>query len=234
MAFLNFLFPRHCIGCGSEGNYFCFNCQRKIKPLDFLICPICEKPAIDGLTHPRCQNRYSIDGLVSLFPYEGSIKTAIGKLKYHFMTDLIEDLSDLMIRIIKANKDKFKLLNYLEKNSESILLPIPLYWQRENWRGFNQSELLGGKLAKHFNWQMRTDILTRQKQTQPQMSLKANRRQENIHGVFKVNKNDKDSILNSNIVLFDDVWTTGWTLKEAAKTLKKSGFKKVFGLTVCR
>lgn len=234
MSFFNFLFPRYCLGCGREDNYFCPNCQKRIKPLNSWICPICEKPAIDGLTHPRCQNRYSMDGLISLFPYAGLIKTAIGKLKYHFMTDLVEDLSALMMRIVEANKDQVKLLNYLKKDDKSILLPVPLYWQRENWRGFNQAELLGEKLAKHFGWQIRTDILIRQKRTQPQMSLKANKRQENIHGVFKVNQNNQASILNSKLILFDDVWTTGLTLKEAAKTLKKAGFKKVFGLTICR
>ncbi len=203
--------------------------------MEKFICPVCEKAAFNGLTHPYCQAKYALDGLISLFPYEGIIKTVLGKLKYKFMTDLTNELVGLIIQTIKMNlKNRFKLLNWLLNEKKSILVPLPLYWQRENWRGFNQSELLGGQIAKHFGWEIRNDILIRQKFTQPQVGLKSSKRQQNIQGAFKINPNFKVKDFKSNILLFDDVWTTGSTLKEAGKILKKGGVKKVWALTICR
>ena len=157
---------------------------------------------------------------------------AIGKLKYKFITDLAEDLFILTKRLIRT-KNQFKWLKRSFSKNKTILIPMPLYWRRENWRGFNQSKLLGKKLADCFDWQLRDDILIRQKATQPQMSLKADQRQQNIQGAFKIAPNIQIP-QDIDILLFDDVWTTGSTLKEAGKVLKKAGFKKVFGLTVCR
>jgi len=114
-----------------------------------------------------------------------------------------------------------------------MLVPIPLYWQRENWRGFNQAELLGRKLADYFGWQLRNDVLIRQKATLPQVGLEASQRQKNIQGVFRINYNHQIP-KDFSLLLFDDVWTTGSTLKEAGGVLKRAGFKKVWGLTICR
>jgi len=233
MSFVDLLFSRQCLGCGREGSYFCPHCFKKIQMMEKLICPACEKPAINGITHPRCQTRYALNGLTSIFPYKGVIKTAISKLKYKFVTDLAEDLFTLMIRIIRVEENRFKLLNHLRQDSKVILLPIPLHWRRENWRGFNQSELLGKKLADHLGWQLRNDILIRQKHAQPQVKLKGDERQQNIHGAFKISPNIQ-IFQYPNIVIFDDVWTTGSTLNEAGKVLKIAGTKKVWGLTLAR
>jgi len=234
MFLLDFLFPRCCLGCGREGSYFCHSCLKLIKPLEKFICPVCEKPAFNGQTHPRCQTKYTLDGLVSIFPYEGMIKAALSKLKYKFITDLTQELAGSIVRTIELNlTDQFKSLKWFFIDHKSILFPIPLYWQRENWRGFNQSELLGKKIAEHFGWRMKTDVLIRQRFTKPQVGLKSDKRQENIQGAFKISPNIQISQY-PNILLFDDVWTTGSTLKEACKTLKMAGAKEVWGLTICR
>jgi ComF family protein len=222
------------LDCGQEGHYFCSACQKQIKTLGFQICPICEKPAINGVTHPRCRKRNSLDRLISIFSYEGMIKTAISKLKYKFITDLAKELVGSTVRTIELDLgDQFKSLTWFFMDHKSILIPIPLYWRRENWRGFNQSELLGKRLADHFHWQLRTDILIRQRHAKPQVKLKGDERQQNIHGAFKISPNIQASQY-PNIVIFDDVWTTGSTLKEAGKILKMAGVKKVWGLTICR
>jgi len=234
MSFIDLLFPRRCLGCGREGSYFCPSCLKLVKPLEKFICPVCEKPAIHGVTHPRCQIKNFLDGLISIFPYEGIIKKAISKLKYHFATDLVSELAVKMIQIIETNQEKFHFLRWLIKSKKDvILIPIPLHWRRENWRGFNQAELLGKRLADRFHWQLRNDILIRQKHAQPQVKLKGDERQQNIHGAFKISPNIQ-IFQYPNIVIFDDVWTTGFTLNEAAETLKKAGAKRVWGLTICR
>jgi len=223
MSFLDWFFPRHCLGCGQEGHYFCPVCREEIQPLAIQICPVCQKPAIHGQTHSYCRSRDSLDGLISCFLYEGIIKKAIGKLKYHFLTALTEELVELMI-----------LFCPLSRFENQILVPVPLHPRRERWRGFNQSELLGRKLANHFGWPVKTDILSRQRYTQPQMSLKGKERKVSIIKAFKVNPHLPDSTFNLPLIVFDDVWTTGSTLKEAGKVLKMAGFKNVWGLTICR
>jgi ComF family protein len=235
MALIDLLFPRRCLGCGKYGSYFCQDCLKTIKPIERQVCPVCEKPAINGLTHPRCQTRSSLDGLVSLFSYEGMIRKAIAKLKYKFVTDLASELIIKMIQIIETDRNgRFKYLNCLmEKKEQVILVPVPLHSRRERWRGFNQAELLGKILVTHFGWQFVPDFLFRQKSTKPQVGLKSDKRQQNIHGAFKISPNIQISQY-PNIVIFDDVWTTGSTLNEAGKVLKMAGTKKVWGLTLAR
>lgn len=160
------------------------------------------------------------------------MRVAISRLKYKFITDLIEDLFVLMKHVIRT-KNQFKYLKHFFPKNKTILIPIPLYWQRENWRGFNQSKLLGEKLADYFHWQLGDDVLIRQRATQAQVELKAKQRQRNIKKAFKVVP-DIEIPQDFKVLLFDDVWTTGSTLKEAAQVLKKAGFKKVYGLTICR
>jgi competence protein ComFC len=232
MFLLDLFLPRRCLGCGQGDSYFCPQCSKKIQPWSNFICPICGKQTFLGQTHLHCQEKYSLDGLISFFPYKRIIKMAIVKLKYKFVTDLAEDLFVLIKRFIKT-KNQFKYLKNFFDKEKTMLVPIPLYWQRENWRGFNQAELLGRKLADYFGWQLRNDVLIRQKATLPQVGLEAGQRQKNIQGAFKI-KNNHQIPKDFSLLLFDDVWTTGSTLKEAGRVLKKAGFKKVWGLTICR
>jgi len=217
---LDFLFPRRCLGCGQWGQYFCKNCIKRLKQIEKQICPVCQRPAINGKTHPRCQTKYSLDGLVSIFAYEGIIKQAIGKLKYKFITDLAEELIRLTSKHMSYPKS-------------SILIPVPLHSRRQRWRGFNQAELLGKILAEKFNWQVRTDILVRHKHTKPQVDLKGKERKNNIRGAFKITPKAKIKNLKK-VWLFDDVWTTGSTLRECGQVLKRAGVRKVWGLTLAR
>lgn len=223
---LDFLFPQRCLGCGKWDRYFCDSCLEKIEPIDYQVCPACEKPAINGLTHFRCRRKFGLDGLTSIFPYEGMIKAAISKLKYHFVTDLANELVVLSAKYLSS---------HLMPQTSPILIPVPLHARRERWRGFNQAELLGKMLAGNFAWQFRNDILMRHKNTKPQIGLKGAKRKENIADAFSVNPQfSKIYHLPSNILLFDDVWTTGSTLKECGNVLKRVGAKKVWGLTLAR
>ncbi len=118
-----------------------------------------------------------------------------------------------------------------------VLIPVPLHWQRKNWRGFNQAELLGKMIANKLGISYIPNLLLRIKNTKTQTLLKKEERLLNIKGAFSINKKfSTNSLLscNPNILLFDDVWTTGSTMKESAKVLKKQGFLKVWGLTLAR
>jgi ComF family protein len=207
---IDLFFPKRCLGCQKEGKYFCYQCQEEIKPLPFQIFPV-----------------------ISFFPYKGIVKKAIIKLKYGFVTDLANELVALMLKIVEEKKE-FSWLKKLGQKRKVILIPLPLHPCRWRWRGFNQSELLGKKLAEALNWNLETQLLARQKNTQPQVSLKSEARKQNIKDSFFMTKKATVSLKRKTIIIFDDVWTTGSTLKEAQDVLKRNGFKKVFGLTICR
>ncbi len=233
MNLLDLLFPPRCLGCNKLGSYFCPSCQKEIKVWPIQICPVCCRSAIHGLTHPKCQTKYKPDGLVSIFVYQGLIKEAIRKLKYQpWRYHLAEELTTLITQNLPPN-----FLNTLNSPIPSLLVPVPLHWFRQNWRGFNQSAILGKQLAKKSKVKFLPDLLSRLRYTQPQTGLKAKQRKENIQEAFKIHPKYSPNILVSqypSIFLFDDVWTTGATMTECSRVLKKAGFPKVFCLTLCR
>ncbi len=231
MNLLDFLFPKTCLGCKKEGRYFCEKCIKDIKPV-FQICPSCERPSPFGLIHPLCKTRFLLDGVTSFFVYDGIIKEAIHKLKYRLITDLKTELLQIMFNEWKHKNDQMILLNRFIEQEKPAIIPIPLFWQKEHYRGFNQSSIIGEAIAKRFNLPFNDKILLRQKNTTSQTKLREEDRKENVKNIFKVSLDIQNSI--DNILLIDDVWTTGATLKEAAKTLKLSGAKRVWGLTLAR
>ena len=229
MNLLDLLFPPRCVSCGRPGQYLCPKCLPKIKIIEHQVCPVCERPAIDGATHPGCRTKYSLDGLTSFFVYDGPIKKAIKKLKYKFVTDLARELTSLAFL-------KGSTLYKVEPWQETRLTPVPLHWRRLNWRGFNQSEVLGKLMSAKLNTRFSPDLLIRKKYTQPQVKLKGKERKENIQGAFIINPRyrQKLEISHWELVIFDDVWTTGATLKTCGKVLKEAGAKKVWGMTLAR
>jgi len=115
--------------------------------------------------------------------------------------------------------------------SQSLIMPVPLHKKRLRWRGFNQSELLAKGIKKYFNLDLRLDELIRTKHKKPQTKLSGRKRKENVKGCFFWKG---DWLDGKNIILVDDVITTGSTLNECAKVLKENGAGEVWGLVVAR
>lgn len=229
---LDFLFPRRCVSCGKLGAYLCPACVSKITYTKTPVCPVCERPAIGGATHPGCQTRYALDGLISVAVYEGPIKVAIKRLKYKpWISDMAEKLTEIIVSHLKQN---LSIYRYIDK--KPAVVPVPLYKKRERERGFNQAALLGKLLAEKLNLEFCPDFLIRQKNTKPQVELKGEERQENIKDAFVINRNSIRRIgrRNSKFLLIDDVWTTGATLRSCGNVLKRAGFKNVWALTLAR
>lgn len=224
MNILDLIFPKRCVGCGKGGRYFCEICAGKILLFKEPICPVCFGRAIDGATHPRCQTRYSLDGLTAFFHYRGVVQKAIKRLKYRFVTDLAEEFIDLLpSSFFKSN------IWY----PSSILIPIPLHSFRLRFRGFNQAEILGKIIAGKLDIPLRTDLLLRVKKTLPQVEMKERKKRlKNMEDVFTVNNWAMKQLNKAAILLFDDVTTTGATLRSAANVLKRRGIKKVWGITM--
>lgn len=225
MGVLDLVFPKTCLGCGREGAYLCASCVAKVR-LAKPVCPNCERPSIDGITHVKCLKKHGLDGLISIWEYEGIVRKAIMALKYEYALEVGRELCGNFAEYIKNS-------SYFMPKS-GVLVPVPIYWYRENTRGFNQSVEVGRAIASQMGWKFLPDLLIRSKSTTPQTKLSGEARRQNLKGVFLVNPNYTLNAVPSTLVLFDDVFTTGSTLKEACKVLKRGGAKKVWGLTMAR
>lgn len=112
-----------------------------------------------------------------------------------------------------------------------VVTAVPLHPKRQNWRGFNQSELVAKLLAQKLGLRYES-LLKRIKYTKPQVGLLGSARKQNIKGAFSLYT--PYSLPHTNIILIDDVWTTGSTLRECTYILKRGGAKQVWALTLAR
>lgn len=237
MNLVDFLFPKRCVYCQKPGSYFCPECLKEAPILDRQICCVCKKEAIFGMTHPSCKTRYVLDGVSSVFLYYGLIKKGISSLKYKFTFSLKEELASKTIRAMEENKKDFTALIRLINEKRPVLVSVPLHKTRFRWRGFNQASILGKLFAQKWHLLFSDKLLVRIKSTTPQIKLERKKRLVNIKNAFIINPKiyrERDKFIHYPILLFDDVFTTGATLNECAKTLKMTGFKKVWGLTLAR
>lgn len=193
-----------------------------------MICLVCNKGSFDGLTHPRCRGKYKIDGAFSAIAYKGIVKKLIYNFKYKpFLSDLNKTLVELFYESIIQNEIFQKVYA-----SKPILVPIPLHSQRLRKRGYNHAKLLAEGLSKKLDLKV-LEILERTKDTKSQFGLKLDDRKKNLKNAFSILPNTSIT-RHHNILLVDDILTTGSTLLEAARILKKNGVKKVWGLTLAR
>lgn len=219
MNFLDLIFPRRCVGCNRLGCYLCLTCISKIEYIEKPICPVCGKQAIDGVTHPHCLSRHSLDGLFAVAHYRGIVKEAIHLIKYRFVSDLSESMSNLLV----SNWPKtLPVFDYL--------IPVPLHPRRQKTRGFNQSSLLSHFLGKKLDIAVKEKILIRKTNTIPQADLKLKERLKNLKDSFIMC--DKIDLSGKKIALIDDVSTTRSTFLECAKPLKQQGADIVWGIAL--
>jgi ComF family protein len=169
-----------------------------------------------GRTHTGCFTSQSLDGLTAIFSYQGIIKKAIMKLKYRFVSDLAGDLVEAFLSFCGEDK----VFSRFCQKENPFFVPVPLHSRRKRWRGFNQAELLGKMIAANLGLTFEPNLLIRTKNTKPQTQLKDKESKRNILGAFKINPNCRLSIVNSKLVLFDDIWITGSTLQEGAKVAR--------------
>lgn len=218
VGLLDLLFPKTCVGCGKWGNYLCQACADKLQYLESQFCPECGRAAIGGKTHPFCQKKFGLDGLISFTYFSFPTNKIIHALKYSLTTALVSEVGEK----IEVGKTL--------PSSSALLVPIPLHWQRKNKRGFNQAEILGKLYAEKLNLGFAPALLTREVKTRSQVGLKREERLGNVKNVFATTQ----ALSSKKLVVFDDVWTTGATLRNACLVLKKAGAKEVWGLTLAR
>ena len=207
---LNIFFPIKCISCGSPEADLCLKC-------------ISESPGAE---------RESEKWIFPLFDYRhSSIKDAIWVLKYKGKKKLAGIFAEAMYgRILEELSD----LSVMENFREPLLIPIPLSGKRKRERGYNQTELICEELMKldsNINFDCEKNVLIKINDTKHQAHIEnRTERLKNIIGSFATKNEER--IKNRNIILIDDVTTTGATLKEARKILKHSGAGKIIAFTV--
>jgi ComF family protein len=219
---LNLLFPQRCVGCGKEGALICSSCQSSLPRVMPPLCPRCGRPQPSGILCSSCVSwRAEIDGIRSPFRFDGVVRQAIYQLKYRNLRTMAAPLAQL-------------LSDYLVTNPipGDVLVPVPLHRRRMRERGYNQSGLLARKLGRFLDLPVVTDCLIRQRHALPQArTTSVEERQSNVTDAFTCRD---DSLRNKQVLLIDDVSTSGATLDACAAALKASGAISVWGLTVAR
>ncbi len=227
MFLKDFLFPKLCLGCNALGSYICINCQQKLEFVEKDSCVYCGRNSYMGFTHPGCKKKNGIDGMISFYHYNLLMQKIIKHIKYRLATDVFKEFC----QIIEPKIQK-KMLFYKQLSVNGLLQPIPLYSTKQKSRGFNQALLIG----KFFNTTLKIPIIDyfeRVKNTIPQAQLEQKKeRYKNIRGAFK--KKYKTNIKDRTIIVIDDVTTSGFTIQEFAKTIKREGVDKVFIITLAK
>jgi len=215
-------FPRRCVGCGRVGGLICLECLRKLPRLVPPFCPRCGRPQASSIVCPSCWQRPTeIDGIRSLFRFDEVVRKSIHELKYRNLKAISPCLAEL-------------LADYLKENPlpGEALVSVPLHPRRLRERGYNQSSLLARELGKRIDLLVIEDCLIRVKQAQPQVrAVDAEERRSNVADAFACRD---ERVSGKQIILIDDVCTSGATLESCAAVLKNRGATSVWGLTLAR
>ena len=218
---LNLLFPKFCIGCNRIGSYICADCFGTFKYLSPQRCPYCFSPSDNGFTHIHCMSTDGIDGGYSVLNYSGIAKIVIKDIKYRRIYSVLEDF------FAGLPKEKMKeITTTIRSYNIDYIQPVPLHRERKKLRGFNQSEKIAQQITHHTNIPL-VNIVQRTVNTSPQAQItNKEMRNKNIKGAFTYC--GEDFYKGKNILLIDDLYTTGSTSKEIAKELKRNGIANVF------
>jgi len=200
------IYPNTCPGCGRkvDAMVFCHSCKPRV-----------QKREADVSSH---RFKY-LDSVIYLCAYAGAVRKTLKDIKYKQKLKRSAPLRDLLPAISEL----------FPNEHFDMVVPVPLHKKRHNERGYNQSELIYRIWANN-NGVPWIDLLTRTKGTAPQWQLLLQARRENVRGVFFVNQ--PSVVAGSRVLLVDDIFTSGATLEECAKSLKKSGAPVVRSLTL--
>ena len=217
---LNLLFPKWCLGCGKEGDFICPSCSNTMPRVMPPLCPHCGRPQASSILCPRCVGRAAeIDGIRAPFRFDGVVRQAVYKLKYDNLRAIAPFLGQMLYDYINENRVP-----------GDVLIPVPLHHKRLRGRGYNQAALLAGKLSELTGLPLITDLLIRQRDTHPQALTKtASDRQSNVANAFYSRE-----LRDREVLLIDDVATSGATLNACAAALKAAGATSVWGLVLAR
>ncbi len=230
---LNFILPPRCI-CGkkfvSECNSICAECFSEYCITSNFECSKCGNPlqydfGENALCAECIENPPNFDKGRFVFAYNKLTSKIISRFKYSDKTFASQKISQLMVN---------KILPFHKNNEFEIVTSIPISRKKLISRKYNQSALLANQIAEILKLKCDNQILFRNRNVAPQASLNRTERLKNMKNVFDISPKKKRLIAGKNILLIDDVLTTGATLNEASKILKKNGANKIYTLTFAK
>jgi ComF family protein len=220
-AILNLLFPVSCVICRNKvlerrWSAACPACWSRLTPITPPICNQCGMPfdAIEDRCGPCRLGEHFFDFARSALLFDQACRELIHHLKYADRMSLAQPFGDILKRCLDSHAF-----------TGEVVLPTPLCRARRRQRGFNQAELIARRLQRPMN----TRVLVRRKNTPTQTGLTRTQRIANLRGAFEIHGAPPRSV-----IVVDDVYTTGATLNEIARTLKRAGVQRVEALTVAR
>lgn len=232
-ALAEVIFPTTCMTCGTVLDHptspaFCAECYSRIDFIRSPLCPCCGVPfeTTTGGDH-LCGDCLAAAPVFSLARSAGRYETvlldAIHRFKYQGQRAVGRSLGRMMGEVSYPG---FSIADY------SLVMPVPLHVKRLRERGFNQSLILAREIARRFSLPLDFMSLRRNIHTDPQVGLGRREREKNVRGAFDIRPGT--DIEGVNILLVDDVYTTGSTLRECARILKNHGAREVAALTLAR
>jgi len=223
---LDLIFPPCCAICKKKGQkMICDDCLRKVIFIKPPICRVCGKPRDKYFAGDLCED-CSKEGMPfeiasSVVLYDGVIKEAIHKFKFEGKKVLSSFLGGFLVDHLKHG--------YIPVKKIDAIIPLPLSRKRFRQRGYNQSELLANEISGYYSINVDSSSLKKVKDITPQFELSREKRMSNVKGAFS-----SSPLPGKNVLLIDDIYTTGATVREASMALKASGAKSVYVLTLAR
>lgn len=229
---LNTVYPSLCLACREQTArhhplLLCERCLKKISPPGGYMCPRCgatmyREPDDDGPCPRCCNNHLNFARAVSAGEYEGPLGPVVRALKFGRMRFLASPLARELAGVVEAVGISEKV---------DIVTAVPLHWTRTLIRGFNQSALIAKSVAKRLRLKY-ARTLRRIRRTAQQTKLSAAARRRNPLNAFAAV--GADSVRGGNVLLVDDVMTTGGTMMECARILRRAGAKKIYVAVAAR
>ena len=201
---LDFVYKKKCYFCRSSyhNTLMCENCYNKIEELS--LSPILNISNIK---------------IYSACHYVKEMQRLIRGVKYHNQKNLAYYQAKFMYEYFTK---------IIDPNVSFTIIPVPLHKKRQKQRKFNHMELVANELSKLSGWDVKTNLIERIKNTKPQYKLKKKERMENLANAFKVHT---ENYAGENLLIIDDILTTGSTLMEMIKELKSHNINKIICLT---
>lgn len=216
------IYPSRCVLCGSSGYGdvdLCEACLNSL-PNNHRHCSACALPLHSDSDDVYCgqclQQPPPYDRCIALWRYDSPVDSFVQQLK--FGQKLI--YARLMGELLAEHLDKFE---YNQSPIPDVVVPVPLHPQRQRQRGFNQAVEIARPIAKRFGIPLALQQCHRTKITEPQSSLPAKQRHKNVKGAFQAD----EELRGKHVAIVDDAMTTGHTINELAKTLRKTGVSRI-------
>jgi ComF family protein len=228
-SFMQLLLPRHCVACGNaaarDGRFpLCGPCgQAMAELIQAPYCPRCGRHSGPGTFDEQgclfCR-RFPVghDATVRVGAYAHPLKSIILRCKYQRQPELASVLGRLL-------RERLAIAPWVDLVDE--IIPVPLHWTRRLRRGFNQAELVAREVASAVDRPLR-QRLRRTRPTEPQSRLAASERRKAVRGAFEVRGTGAAPLKHRTVLLVDDVMTSGTTVAECARILKKAGTRAVY------